>query len=79
MFFLPNIKPLVYKPNIGSSNLSFVRVYDQGVLTGFYGIFDLTFFVLDIQLGSEYASSMKNIDKIMEIFLRALHKNEDFH
>ena len=30
-------------PNIGPSNLSFVRIYAQGVLTGFYGIM-MTFF-----------------------------------
>ena len=27
-------------PNIGPSNLSFVRIYAQGVLTGFYGKLD---------------------------------------
>ena len=35
VFFLPNISPPL---NIGPSNLSFVRIYAQGVLTGFYGI-----------------------------------------
>ena len=34
VFFLPNISP----PNIGPSNLFFVFIYAQGILTGFYGI-----------------------------------------
>ena len=34
VLFLPNINP----PYIGPSNLSFVRIYVQGVLTGFYGM-----------------------------------------
>ena len=41
MFFLPNIirpPPYVIPSNIGQSNLSFVRIYAQGVLTGIYGI-----------------------------------------
>ena len=40
VFFLPIITPLPYisPPNIGPSNLSFARIYAQGVLTGFYGI-----------------------------------------
>ena len=33
VFFFPNIPP-----NIGPSNLPFVRIFAQGVLTGFYGI-----------------------------------------
>ena len=42
VLFLPNISPPVYinlppPPNIDPSNLSFVRIYAQGVLTGFYG------------------------------------------
>ena len=35
VFFLPNISP---PPNIGPSNLSFVRIYAQGMLTGFYSM-----------------------------------------
>ena len=35
---LPNIIPLFSPPNIGQSNLFFVRIYAQGVLTVFYGI-----------------------------------------
>ena len=40
VFFVPNISPPVYKPspNRGPSNLSFVRIYAQGVLTGIHGI-----------------------------------------
>ena len=36
VFFLP----IINKPplNIGPSNLSFVRIYGQGVVKGFYGI-----------------------------------------
>ena len=38
VFFLPNISPPYISPlNIGPSNLSFVRIYAQGVLKGFYG------------------------------------------
>ena len=36
VFLHPNISPP--SPNIGRSNLSFVHIYAQGVLTGFYGI-----------------------------------------
>ena len=43
VFFLSNISPpsppYVSPSNIGQSNLSFVRMYDQGVLTEFYGIY----------------------------------------
>ena len=37
---IPLIRPPVYKPppNIDPSNLSFVRIYAQGVLTGFCGM-----------------------------------------
>ena len=37
VFFHPSICPPPIS-NIGPSNLSFVRIYAQGVLTGFYGI-----------------------------------------
>ena len=32
-------------PNIGQSNLSFVRIYAQGVLTGFYDMFAVYVYV----------------------------------
>ena len=34
VFFPPKVSPP--PPNIGPSNLSFLRIYAQGVLTGFY-------------------------------------------
>ena len=39
-FFLPNISSPP-PPNIGPSNFSFVRIYTQGVWTGFYGIYEI--------------------------------------
>ena len=43
VFFLPNIvppppTPYISSPNIGPTNSSFVCIYAQGVITGFYGI-----------------------------------------
>ena len=37
-FFLPNISPHPASPKIGPLNVSFVLIYTQDVLTGFYGI-----------------------------------------
>ena len=38
VFFLPNLSPSLVPRNIGPSTLSFLSIYAQGVLTGFYGI-----------------------------------------
>ena len=39
--FSPEYKTHLYisPPNIGPSNLSFVHIYAQGILTGFYGMY----------------------------------------
>ena len=55
--------------NIGSSNLSFVRIYAQGALTGIYGIIVLLKWYKSLSLEEE------NVIKDIRILFRLTNKN----
>ena len=61
-FFLPNIpRPPPTPANIDPSNLFFVRIYAQGVLTRFYGLQYLKILLLHVK------SNMFSINRSQDI------------
>ena len=70
VFFIPNIILSYISPaNIGPSNLPFVRIYAQGVLTVFYGVF--------FRLNKKKFYSYKQYTVLIHIYIFIFFKKSD--